>query len=95
MVLGVGLAPPTKVHRLAEQFGIELNAHGFCKTNPVNPIETTRPGVFVSGAFGGPIDIPESVMSASGTNALTGALLRSRRGRSGQGKGLSTGTGCL
>jgi len=81
VVLGVGLAPPTKVHRLAEQFGIELNAHGFCKTNPVNPVETTRPGVFISGAFGGPIDIPESVMSASGTNALTGALLRSRRGR--------------
>jgi len=81
VVLGVGLAPPTKVHRLAEQFGIELNAHGFCKTNPVNPIETTRPGVFISGAFGGPIDIPESVMSASGTNALTGVLLKSRRGR--------------
>jgi heterodisulfide reductase subunit A len=81
VVLGVGLAPPTKVHRLAEQFGIELNAHGFCKTNPINPIETTRPGVFISGAFGGPIDIPESVMSASGTNALVGALLRSRRGR--------------
>jgi len=81
VVLGVGLAPPTKVHRLAEQFGIELNAHGFCKTNPVNPIETTRPGVFISGAFQGPMDIPESVMSASGTNALIGALLRSRRGR--------------
>ena len=81
VVLGVGLAPPTKVHRLAEQFGIELNAHGFCRTNPVNPIETTRPGVFISGAFQGPMDIPESVMSASGTNALAGALLRSRRGR--------------
>ncbi len=81
VVLGVGLAPPAKVHRLAEQFGIELNAHGFCKTNPINPIETTRPGVFISGAFGGPIDIPESVMSASGTNALVGALLKSRRGR--------------
>jgi heterodisulfide reductase subunit A len=81
VVLGVGLAPPTKVHRLAQQFGIELNAHGFCETNPVNPIETTRPGVFVSGAFAGPVDIPESVISASGTNALTGALLKSRRGR--------------
>jgi heterodisulfide reductase subunit A2 len=81
VVLGVGLAPPTKARRLAEQFGIELDAHGFCRTDPVNPIQTTRPGVFISGAFGGPIDIPESVMSASGTNALTGVLLRSRRGR--------------
>jgi len=81
VVLGVGLVPPAKARRLAEQFGIELNAHGFCKTNPINPIETTRPGVFISGAFGGPVDIPESVMSASGTNALVGALLRTRRGR--------------
>jgi heterodisulfide reductase subunit A len=81
VVLGVGLAPPTKVRRLAEQFGIELTDHGFCKTNPVNPIETTRQGVFLCGAFQGPMDIPESVMSASGTNALIGALLRSRRWR--------------
>jgi heterodisulfide reductase subunit A len=81
VVLGVGLAPPANVNRLSEQFGIELNVHGFCKTNPANPIETTRPGVFVSGAFQGPMDIPESVMSASGANALAGALLKSRRGK--------------
>ena len=81
VVLGVGLGPPADVERLAEQFGIELDGHGFCKTNPVNPIETTRAGVFVSGAFNGPIDIPESVMSASGANALAGALLKSRRGK--------------
>ncbi|MFH1922604.1 MAG: CoB--CoM heterodisulfide reductase iron-sulfur subunit A family protein [Planctomycetota bacterium] len=81
VVLGVGLAPPAKAHELAKTFGIELNAHGFCKTNPVNPIETTRPGVFISGAFQGPMDIPESVMSASGANAMTGAILGSRRGK--------------
>ncbi|MHC5032920.1 MAG: FAD-dependent oxidoreductase, partial [Planctomycetota bacterium] len=81
VVLGVGLAPPAQVNRMAEQFGIELNEHGFCKTNPVNPIETTRPGVFVSGAFQGPMDIPESVMSASGANAMAGALLKARRGK--------------
>jgi heterodisulfide reductase subunit A len=81
VVLGIGLAPPADVEHLAEQFGIELNAHGFCKTNPVNPNETTRPGVFVSGAFQGPMDIPESVMSASGANAMAGALLKSRRGK--------------
>ena len=80
VVLGIGLAPPAKADHLARQFGIELNEHGFCKTNPVNPIETTRPGVFVSGAFQGPMDIPESVMSASGATALAGALLKARRG---------------
>ena len=81
VVLGVGLAPPANATRISEQFGIELNAHGFCKTSPTNPIETTRPGVFTSGAFLGPMDIPESVVTASGANALTGALLKSRRGR--------------
>ena len=81
VVLGVGLGPPAQAHRLAEQFGIELNEHGFCKTDPSNPIETTRPGIFVSGAFQGPMDIPESVVTASGASAMTGALLKSRRGK--------------
>ncbi|MBW1806705.1 MAG: CoB--CoM heterodisulfide reductase iron-sulfur subunit A family protein [Deltaproteobacteria bacterium] len=81
VVLGVGLNPPADASGLANLFGIELNSHGFCKTNPVNPIETTRPGIFISGAFQGPIDIPESVMSASGANACTGELLDYRRGK--------------
>ncbi|MFC1706328.1 FAD-dependent oxidoreductase, partial [Planctomycetota bacterium] len=81
VVLGIGLNPPADAKRLAEQFGIELNAHGFCKTSPVNPIKTTRPGVFVSGAFQGPMDIPEAVMTASGAGALSGELLEYRRGK--------------
>jgi heterodisulfide reductase subunit A2 len=81
VVLGVGLGPPEGVEALAEQFGIELDEHGFCQTNPESPIETTRPGVFVSGAFNGPIDIPESVVAASGASALAGALLKARRGK--------------
>ncbi|MGB2845215.1 MAG: CoB--CoM heterodisulfide reductase iron-sulfur subunit A family protein [Candidatus Aminicenantaceae bacterium] len=81
VVLGVGLNPPADVQNLANKFGIELNSHGFCKTNPVNPIETTRPGIFVSGAFQGPMDIPESVVTPSGANALIGELLDYRRGK--------------
>ncbi len=81
VVLGVGLAPPADARRLAEQFGIELDGHGFCRTDPARPLETTRPGVFVSGAFLGPMDIPESVSSASGAGALVGGLLAYRRGR--------------
>ncbi|MBN2491079.1 MAG: CoB--CoM heterodisulfide reductase iron-sulfur subunit A family protein, partial [Planctomycetes bacterium] len=81
VVLGVGLHPPRDAARLAEIFGIELTAHGFCRTDSTEPIRTSRPGVFVSGAFRGPMDIPESVVAASGTNALVGELLRTRRGR--------------
>jgi heterodisulfide reductase subunit A len=81
VVLSVGMNPPDDVEDLADKFGIELSSHGFCKTNPVNPIETSRPGIFVSGAFQGPIDIPESVMTASGADALCSQLLAYRRGK--------------
>jgi len=81
VVLGVGLNPPADVENLADKFGIQLNSHGFCKANPVNPMETTRPGIYVSGAFQGPMDIPESVVTASGAGALCGCLLDYRRGK--------------
>ena len=81
VVLSVGLNPPEDAPELARRFGIELDSHGFCKTNPRNPMETTRPGIFVSGTFRGPMDIPESVVSASGTNALCGQILKLRRGK--------------
>ncbi len=81
VVLGVGVTPPSDGQRLAEQFNIDLNDQGFCKTDPTNPMKTTRPGIFVSGAFQGPMDIPESVMTASGAGALVGELLDYRRGK--------------
>jgi heterodisulfide reductase subunit A len=81
VVLSVGLNPPEEAEKLADVYGIELNSHGFCKNNPVNPIETSRPGIFVSGAFQGPMDIPESVFTASGAGAQCGELLNYRRGK--------------
>jgi heterodisulfide reductase subunit A len=81
VVLSVGLNPPTDAKNLASKFGIELNAHGFCEVNPANPMETTKPGIFISGAFHGPVDIPESVFSASGAGSQCGELLDYRRGK--------------
>jgi heterodisulfide reductase subunit A len=80
VVLSVGMDPPKDVEGIAQKFGIELESHDFCKLNPVNPIETNRPGIFVSGALQGPIDIPESVFSASGASSQIGELLDYRRG---------------
>jgi heterodisulfide reductase subunit A len=80
VVLSIGLNPPDGNEALAEKFGIELDVHGFCKNNPVNPIETSRPGIFTSGAFQGPADIPDSVMTASGAGSQCGELLNYRRG---------------
>jgi heterodisulfide reductase subunit A len=44
-------------------------------------METSRPGVYISGAFQGPIDIPESVVTASGASSQCGELLAYRRGK--------------
>ena len=80
VVLSVGLNPPADAKGLASKLGIELNDHGFCKADPSNPMETTRSGVFVSGAFQGPTDIPESVFTASAAGSQVGELLDYRRG---------------
>jgi heterodisulfide reductase subunit A len=81
VVLSVGLNPPAAYEDLANKFGIELNSHGFCRGNPSNPMESTNPGIFVSGAFQGPMDIPESVFAASGAGSQCGELLDYRRGK--------------
>jgi heterodisulfide reductase subunit A len=81
VVLSVGLAPPKDAQRFSKVFNIELNKHGFCKVDASNPLATSRPGIFTSGAFQGPMDIPEAVMGASGASALASNLLMSRRGQ--------------
>jgi len=79
VVLSVGLNPPSDSEGLADKFGIELDSHGFCKADHSNPMATTRSGIFVSGAFQGPTDIPESVFTASGASAQCGEFLDYRR----------------
>ncbi len=81
VVLSVGLQPPPDARRLAETFGIELEGHGFCRTDQRDPTRTSRPGIFVGGAFQGPLDIPESVFTAGAAGARCGELLARRRGR--------------
>jgi heterodisulfide reductase subunit A len=81
VVLSVGLNPPANAEHLASTFGIKLNAHGFCEIDPVNPMATTRPGIFISGGFQGPVDIPESVFTASAAGSQAGQLLDYRRGK--------------
>ncbi len=81
VVLSVGLNPPVGNKELADKFGIEITGHGFSRAVSSNPIETSREGIFVSGAFQGPTDIPESVFTASGAGAKCGALLDYRRGK--------------
>jgi len=79
VVLSVGLEPSKGADELASRLGIELNKYGFCKTDGFLPVETSKLGIFVCGAFQGPKDIPETVMQASATAASASASLSSVR----------------
>ncbi len=80
VVLSVGSEPPPKTVALAEDMKIELNEYGFCKTDKFEPVDTSRPGVFVAGAFSAPKEIAETIMDASGAAARCMALLRGKSG---------------
>lgn len=75
VVLATACAPSKGIKELAEVLGIELNRFGFLKTNPAQPLDTTRPGVFTCGCAFGPMDIPESVAQASGAAARVAQIL--------------------
>jgi heterodisulfide reductase subunit A-like polyferredoxin len=51
VVLSVGLQVPEKVKALASRLGVATNDFGFAQTREDQPLATTRPGVFVCGAF--------------------------------------------
>ena len=80
VVLSVGLRPSTGVREMAERLGLALNEFGFCRTDRLAPVATSRPGIYVAGAFQEPKDIPESVAQASGAAACAMQQLASVRG---------------
>ena len=73
-VLSIGMRASPSGMKLAKILGIDLNEHGFCKTNVYDPLCTSRDGIFVTGAFAAPKDIPTSVAEASGAAAKAGRL---------------------
>jgi len=80
VVLSIGMQPPKNVEKMAETFGIKLNKYNFCQTETFSPLETSKPGVFVCGAFAAPKDIPESVAQASSAAAKAMSIIASERG---------------
>ncbi|MEA2090427.1 MAG: CoB--CoM heterodisulfide reductase iron-sulfur subunit A family protein [Thermoproteota archaeon] len=81
VVLSVGMQPPKKVENLAKTFGIKLNKYNFCSTNTFSPVETSKLGVYVCGAFAAPKDIPESVAQASGAAVKAAGVIALERGK--------------
>ncbi len=79
VVLSVGLVSGAENLDLAKTLGIETNPHGFTALSDLDPIGTTRPGVFSCGVFQGPKDIPQSVMEASAAAAAAAKTLAPAR----------------
>ncbi len=78
VVLATGLQPPDNAAQIARMLNIELNEYGFCETDKFHPLQTTRPGVFVCGAFSSPKEIVETIIDASGAAAEVMRLLNDR-----------------
>jgi heterodisulfide reductase subunit A-like polyferredoxin len=80
VVLSVGFEPVREHKEIAETFGVDLNPYGYVKTDTFHPLQTSRPGIYVSGAFSGPKDVPETVAQASAAAAEASSILSSARG---------------
>ncbi|NVM52866.1 MAG: FAD-dependent oxidoreductase, partial [Candidatus Helarchaeota archaeon] len=57
-----------------------FDEYGYAKNSPFKPVDTSRPGIFVCGAFNAPKDIPETVTEASAAAGRVNALLAEARG---------------
>ncbi|MGA2367364.1 MAG: FAD-dependent oxidoreductase [Dehalococcoidia bacterium] len=79
VVLSVGMEPGAAARSTAGRIGIDLNEYGFCATDRFSPLSTSKPGVFVAGAFQEPKDIPETVTQASAAASMSMELLASAR----------------
>ena len=76
VVLAVGFEPPRGFQALAEGLDVELNQYGFGVTGQFRPLESSRSGILVSGAFREPKDIPGTVVEASAVAASAARLVR-------------------
>lgn len=80
VVLSVGLQPHSDAEAFAKIFGIETNEYLFAKTSALQPVKTSRDGMFVTGTYQGPKDIPDTVMQGSAVAGEAMALLGEARG---------------
>ncbi len=79
IVLSVGLETSPEIVDLAKRLDIGITPGKFCQTGTFAPVETSRDGVFVCGAFQGPKDIPQSVVDSSAAATAAGEILADAR----------------
>jgi len=81
VVLATTLVPTEKNKELAGVLGVGLDEYGFFRVRDptFEPVQSTRPGVYLAGYCARPMDIPESVVTGSAAAAKAVEDLMGRR----------------
>ena len=79
VVLSVGIGVSKEAMDLARRLDVDINHHHFASTSSFEPVSTSRPGIFASGAFQAPKDIPSSVIESSASAAMAESILADSR----------------
>ncbi len=79
VVLSVGLAASKEGTALANMLDIALDHYRFADTGSFEPVVSSRPGIYVCGAFQAPKDIPSSVIDSSAAAGVAGSKLSRAR----------------
>jgi heterodisulfide reductase subunit A len=80
LVLSTSIIPSIGNKKLAEILGIEVDENGFFQQESllINPIQSSKDGIYLAGCIQGPKDIPDSVSMASGAAAKAVAPVKDR-----------------
>jgi heterodisulfide reductase subunit A len=78
VVLSVGILSGSDVAPMFKNDRLELDEYGYVKQvdEVVNPAQTNIDGVFVAGTACGPMDIPDSILSAGAASAEAASYIR-------------------
>ncbi len=75
VVLATSIVPNKDSQELSKILGIELDKYSFYKAKPHLPVESSKEGVFLCGCCREPMDIPNSVIDASGAAAKAAEII--------------------
>jgi len=80
VVLSVGMEPSVGTREMAKLLGIRQNKYGFIEAvaGPLDPVATSREGIFACGAALGPADLEDTVSSAANAAMRAVSFVRSK-----------------
>ncbi|MCK4282378.1 MAG: CoB--CoM heterodisulfide reductase iron-sulfur subunit A family protein [Candidatus Lokiarchaeota archaeon] len=69
VILATSMIPNKDTPELANILGIDLDKNNFFLSNAYLPLDSSKKGIYICGCCRGPMDIPNSVIDASGAAA--------------------------